>query len=112
MNFIDSFRRTDYLLSLIRRHATGTPEQLAKLLGVDRRTAQRYIAELKEEGFPVAYCQNRKSYVFTGEVRYEFRVIVDEQQLLSIKGGCSETSKFSKVTNFVIGWDELCNWKR
>ena len=90
MSFIDAVNQTDRLLSLIRRHATGRPEHLAHLLGVDKRTVLRYIAHLKEEGFPITFCSNRESYVFTAPVQYEFKIVVDKQPVLAISGGTSE----------------------
>jgi len=108
MDFIEAVAKTDRLLSLIRRSATGRPEHLARLLNVDRRTALRYIAQLKDAGLPITFCHTRESYVFTKQVKYEFKVMVDEAQLLSVKGGAKAMQNFSRVTKNGTDCTELC----
>ena len=55
----------DRLDRLIRRKATGSPEELAKRLGVSRSTLFELIAYLKDEmRAPIIYVSGRQSYVY------------------------------------------------
>ena len=54
--------RLDYL---IRRQATGSPEQLADKLGLSRSTLFDFISFLKQDmGAPIRYNRNRPSYIY------------------------------------------------
>ena len=64
MGFFKSLDRTRRLDALIRKRATGTPEDLARRMGVSQATVYRWLQELKEFGLPVKYCRKRKTYLY------------------------------------------------
>lgn len=64
MLFAKLTERMDYIEELIRKEATGTPEQLAARLKISKRMVYRYINEINEGGKPVVYCRTRGSYKF------------------------------------------------
>jgi biotin operon repressor len=66
---IELFRRVD---QLIKRKATGTPDDLAQKLGVSRRCVFDIITQLKDLGGPVQYCEVRKSYFYEYECKFQF----------------------------------------
>lgn len=53
------------ILDLIERKATGTPKQLAKKLGVSKRTVVRMIGELRDKDHKIEFQRNKMSYTFT-----------------------------------------------
>lgn len=61
---LKQLRRLD---DLIRRKATGTPDQLATKLEVSRRTVFRLIEYLKMFGAPIAYCGYKQRYYYLEE---------------------------------------------
>lgn len=98
-------QQLDYL---IRAKATGTPEQLADRLGLCKRNALRLIAQLRDEGFPVAYDKNRCCYYYTREVKISVELIVDNTHLLKIKGGKNNFEKNTLVPDFGTDPIDLC----
>lgn len=72
MNFkelIDSLRR---LHLLILRKATGTPDELARKLGISPPSLFRHIEILKEFGAPVAFCRTHQRYYYTEDFELDF----------------------------------------
>jgi len=57
-------RQTD---SLIRKKAAGNLASLAKKLSLSRAGVYKWIQQMKEEGFPIAYCKKEKTYIYTEE---------------------------------------------
>jgi len=64
MAFFKRMDQTRRLDELIRRQATGPPEELAQRMGVSQATVYRWLHELKEFGLPVKYCRERKTYLY------------------------------------------------
>jgi predicted DNA-binding transcriptional regulator YafY len=64
MRFCEQLNKIKRVDALIRRKATGTPDQLADKLEVSRRTIFRIIDDLKELGAPVIYSKFRQSYQY------------------------------------------------
>jgi hypothetical protein len=67
MSFLKYLHRLERIDSLIRRKATGTPEEFAEYLGLCRSALMEYIREMKELGAPFAYCRQRQSYFYEEE---------------------------------------------
>lgn len=61
-NYFERLKRID---SLIRRQATGTPEELASKLGIAKRTLFEYLQFIKQEGAEFEYSRTRQSYYYT-----------------------------------------------
>jgi predicted DNA-binding transcriptional regulator YafY len=62
MGFFDRLERNKRLDALIRKRETGSPDELARHMGVSEGTIYRWIQELKDFGLPVKYCRKRKTY--------------------------------------------------
>jgi hypothetical protein len=57
--------KLDRLDSLIRRQATGSPEQLSKRLDMSRSSLFEFITFLRDEmRAPIRYSKNRNSYIY------------------------------------------------
>jgi len=64
MKLIAQLQKLDRLDRLIRRKATGTPNQLAARLGCSRRTVYNFLQTLRGLGAEVTYCTERRSYYY------------------------------------------------
>jgi hypothetical protein len=57
--------KLDRLDALVRRQATGSPEQLSRRLDMSRSTLFEFIAFLRDEmGAPIRYSKSRNSYIY------------------------------------------------
>lgn len=72
MTLFEHLHRLRRLDALIRRKATGRPEDLARRLDVSRATLFRYIEDLRAFGAPVAYDKERQTYRY--EEPFELRI--------------------------------------
>lgn len=51
------------ILKLADLKGTGSPDELACLFGISKRSVKRIVSEIREDGQMVRYCRLRKSYV-------------------------------------------------
>lgn len=72
MSLSQQIQQLKRLHELIRRKATGTPEQLAARLEMSRANMYRYLEELKTFGAPVKYCKHRRCYYYEEPFNLEF----------------------------------------
>jgi len=49
---------------LVSRQKTGTPEELARRLGVSRTSLYELIDELRSRGAPIAYSKSAKTFFY------------------------------------------------
>lgn len=88
MRLINEIRMVERLDQLIRLKATGTPSELGVRIALSRRQVYRIIDSMKEIGFPIAYCRNKKTFYYTEEVRFKFEVcLIEREELNSTFGG-------------------------
>jgi hypothetical protein len=64
--------------SLIRKKSTGNSANLAKKLNLSKSGADKFIREMKEEGFPILYCKKRKTYFYSEEGEMAEKLFVTE----------------------------------
>ena len=62
MSYIEQATRIDKLIRLITNSKTGTAEELAKTLGVSRRTIFNDLENLKILGYQINFCQTSRNY--------------------------------------------------
>jgi predicted transcriptional regulator len=62
MNFIDKKQKIDYLLELVQKEDTGTACDLSKRLCVSKRTFTRLLQNLRELGYQIGFCSQRRTY--------------------------------------------------
>jgi len=62
MRFTDKKQKLDYLLELIEKENTGKAENLSEKICVSKPTVERYIANLREIGYQISFCSQRKTY--------------------------------------------------
>jgi transcription initiation factor IIE alpha subunit len=51
------------ILKLADRKSTGSPDDLACLFGISKRSVKRIVSEIREDGKVIRYCHLRKTYV-------------------------------------------------
>jgi predicted transcriptional regulator len=64
MKLITHLHDLQRLHELIRRKATGAPDQLAARLDCSRASVYRLIEALEDFGAQVTYCKERRSFVY------------------------------------------------
>lgn len=68
MKFLEKLEVIERVDGLIRRKATGTPDELASRLGVSRSTVYELIECLQLLGAEINYCRNKKSFYYKTEM--------------------------------------------
>ncbi len=96
MSLYKYLNRIERLDSLIRRKSTGPPKELARKLGISERWLYKLLGELKEElNCPIAYDQQRQSYVYEekGKMFFGFQETLPENEKRHVTGGYSRRVK-------------------
>ena len=95
IRYLDRLKRMD---DLIRRKATGTPEEFAVKMGLSRIALLKYIRLLKEMNAPVVFNHDRGSYCYLFpcqlKIGYESRLL-DEKELVDINA--KSLKKFCEI---------------
>lgn len=87
MNLMNDAEFLARVIGLMKRKSTGDADRFAAKLNISKRSVQRLIQALKDEGYPIEFCKSSDSYILTEPVTYEFRVTVGSHDLMKIKGG-------------------------
>ncbi len=94
---------------LIRTRATGSPERLASRLGCCQRDVFRLIADLRDQGFPIAYDRHADTYYYQEPVKFNISIVVGTEKLLAIQGGEKKINIFSPLPDLGSGAPHFCN---
>lgn len=89
-DFIREIERVQMLNKLIARRRTGSPEELAKRLGVSRSQLYLILEYLKDMGLAISYSRRINSFYYEENSRLsiEFNIkVVSEEEGASIYGG-------------------------
>lgn len=103
MNLSQTIERLQVLHSLISQKKTGTPEQLAKRLGVSRSCLYNLIEELRVFQIPILYSRKIESFYYEKEVKFDLNIeirIMNNEDLININGG---NLTFFVPSNFLDG---------
>ena len=75
------FERLERMDQLIRRKATGSPNQFAEKMGINRSTLMRNLAEIKRLGAEIQYDPIRQTYFYeeSGRLEIGFKKISNDQ---------------------------------
>lgn len=90
-------QRVDHL---IRTRATGAPAQLAARLNTCERDIYRLIADLRDQGFPIAYDRHDDTYYYVKPVKLDISIVVGTEKLLTIQGGEKKYNFFERLPDF------------
>ena len=103
MNLSQTIERLQVLHALILQKKTGTPEQLAKRLGVSRSCLYNLIEELRVFQMPILYSRKIESFYYEKEVKFDLNLeirIMNNEDLININGG---NLTFFVPSNFLDG---------
>ncbi len=95
MSLLKYIYRLKQMDDLIRRKATGTPDEFAKRLGLGKTVLMEELRELKELGADVVYCRIRESYYYNNA--FILKIGIDKNELQVIKGGQNYFQDLSPV---------------
>ncbi len=103
LKYIERLKRMD---DLIRRRATGCPDEFATKLGISKSQLYDELKEMKELGAPIEYCQTRKSYIYSAEARLTFTFHsnfkeIKGRQNISCHSGITGVDDFIFVHHFI-----------
>ncbi len=83
MKLIEQIERINRLHELIRYRRTGTPQELAKRLGLSTSMIYKTIEELKDKGVPIEYSRQLQTYYYSHlylmNIKIDFRLLNDEE---------------------------------
>ncbi len=106
MKFLTQMERYERILLLIKRKATGTPEELAKRLNISESTLYEHIRVLKQRGAQIDYCAYRQTYVLNNDFAIAFGC--SELELNKIRGGQSFFSSLRKCRSGHFNTRRIC----
>lgn len=107
IKYFDRLKRMD---DLIRRRATGSPEQFAQKMGMDRSTLMRYLSELKMLDAPIYFDPIKQSYYYEEEVCLELGFKRISKHVMSRKvGGENFNKKFFPVSKYATEPIQVCS---
>jgi hypothetical protein len=110
MSFIEQIEALERLHYLIKRKATGTPDQLAARFKVSVGTVKNLIKILKYKDLPIGYCRDAQTYYYECELEVQFfSVKIKREDAHKIQGGKTIFAFFSPRQNSCLGTAHLCN---
>lgn len=84
LKYIERLKRMDYL---IRKKATGTPDEFAEKLGICKSMLMINLSELKEMGAAVKYNSYLQSYCYEGSYVLKLGFELEKSEADRLKGG-------------------------
>jgi hypothetical protein len=87
---------------LIRRKATGTPQEMAERLNISKASLYRILEVMKEFGAPIDYCSSEGSYVYSHDVNFYcgfYSNVLAEKEQSTINGGFIQLSILTNINN-------------
>ncbi|MDR9364576.1 MAG: helix-turn-helix domain-containing protein [Balneolaceae bacterium] len=93
MKFVEQIERLKYLDELIRKGNTGTPDELARRLGISRSQLYNLINYFNDLGVPVKFSRRKNSFYYHEddknlEITFSIKIITDEEIMVLQGGSC------------------------
>jgi DNA-binding IclR family transcriptional regulator len=85
MSIIRYFRKVQYIDSLISKKATGDQAELARKTHMSKSMLKEYLKEMKELGFPINFCKQRKTYYYEEEGKMVDALFIKEEDIVEMK---------------------------
>ncbi|MBO0353131.1 DNA-binding protein [Muricauda ruestringensis] len=102
MNNIKNLERLQRLHLLIEGENTGTPKELAALMGISERKVYQLVEELKHLNAAICYSRSRKTYYYCDDFKLMINIsvtVLSNNEVTEIYGG----SYFLKKKSFLQG---------
>ena len=93
--YLERMKQADKLIS---RKATGNVESLASKLKLSKSGTEKFIKEMKVEGFPISYNKKIKSYVYIQPGKMIDKLFgedLDDMAMRKVVGGKNNFQLFS-----------------
>lgn len=90
MKNLKSLERLQQLHSLTTNENTGTPQELAELLRISKRSVQSLIEQLRDYNAPIYYSRNRKNYYYCDDFDINISIsvsVLTNNEVTQIFGG-------------------------
>jgi len=90
---------------LIKRQATGTPNELARRLQISKASLHRVLDIMKQFGAPIEYCLINQSYVYTMDVAFYcgfYTNALKQEEMQTVNGGFSTLKKLTNINNEIF----------
>ncbi len=94
MNLIERIELMKRVDALIRRKATGTPQDLARKLNKSESFVYRLIRSMRDMGAPIEYSESRGSYYYEYEVNFKVGFMDISNKTTKIVGGMKKNHTF------------------
>jgi predicted DNA-binding transcriptional regulator YafY len=91
LKYVERLKRMD---DLIRRKATGTPDQFAEKLGISKSMLMINLNELKELGAPIKFNNIEQAYCYEKECSLLLQFELTKQDASALKGGKNSFNNF------------------
>ena len=74
MDFFDNLHRFRRTHQLILREATGTPDELARKLQLNKRHIYNILDKLREQGAIIEYSNTKFSYCYAEDFEFDVKI--------------------------------------
>lgn len=88
--FFETTERINQLNKLLLEQRTGTPDELARRIGVSRSRLYQLLDELKDFGAPIVYSKAATTFLYSKpfSIHVEFYIeSLSEEQEINVGGG-------------------------
>lgn len=110
MKFVEQIERLQYLHKLIRKRATGKPNELADRLGISRSQLYNLIGYLNDIGMEIRFSRARNSFYYdcsNKDLNIQFSIkIISGEKAHTIYGG-SLVFQNSNTQTIVKAYDQV-----
>jgi hypothetical protein len=93
LKYIERLKRMD---DLIRRKATGTPDEFATRMGLGKSVLMEELLDLKKLGAVIIYCKNRQTYYYQREFILKIGTLNNPNQQ-ELRGGVNVFEDFFMI---------------
>lgn len=76
---LSRLQRIDYLISI---KGTGNPSQLARKMGISKRSVYDYLNLMREFGAPIKYSHERGSYYYDEDGTFKVAFLFVKQRII------------------------------
>jgi predicted DNA-binding transcriptional regulator YafY len=100
MKLFEYLDRISLMHKLVSRQRTGTPEELARRLGVSRTSLYELIDELRSRGAPIAYSKSAKTFFYRQPYDIAVTCTLKPLSFAEAKESVGGAINFSKILFF------------
>jgi hypothetical protein len=96
LKYVGRFKKMD---ELIRRRATGSPDEFARKLEISKSMLMINLNELKQIGAPLRYSFIDQTYFYSYECRLKIGFEIEKDEVTVLRGGRNIFEHFTHSNN-------------